>query len=369
MTQVQERPAVAVATQQAIADCDTHPTPKSMEKDVYPYLDKRMRDYLAEYGSIPLMGFTNGAQYPKGQPGAARRDAIPPDGNQAGSDLDFMRKQHLDPNNVKFAVMIPLGTYQSLQNVDVSAALCSAINQWQVAEWTSQEKRMRGTILLPYQDAAASVAEIKRWADDKRFVQVGMLSRTPTLLGNRQYWPIYAAAEEAGLPVAVHAFGHSGWPITGGGWPSYYIEDMMAHAQSCQSVLASMVLEGVFEKFPRLKLVLVEGGVGWLPSLTWRLDSIWEKSRLELPHLPLRPSDYIRRNVWLTSQPIEEPTKRQQMLDVLDWIGWDRVLYASDYPHWDFDDPAQVLRVPLSNAQRQSFFIDNARHVYGIADE
>jgi hypothetical protein len=367
--ELQSQPKVAVTTKQAIADCDMHPTPKSMEKDVYPYLESRWREHLRSYGNLPLMGSSSGVQYPKGQPGAARRDAIPPDGGLAGSDLDFMRRQHLDPNNVKFGLMIPLGSAQSLQNTDLSVALCSAMNRWQIAEWASKEPRIRGSILVPYQDPAASVAEIERWAGDRSFAQIAMLSRTQLPLGNRYYWPIYAAAEAAGLPVGIHAFGHSGWPITGGGWASYYIEDMMAHAQSCQSVVASLVLEGVFERFPKLKVVLIEGGVGWMPALTWRLDSIWAKSRAELPHVPRPPSDYIRRNIWLTSQPIEEPAKREQMVDIIDWIGWDKVLYASDYPHWDFDDPEQVLPVRLSKEQRQGFFIDNARRLYGIDDE
>src|SRR5206468_4077992 len=80
----------------------------------------------------------------------------------------------------------------------------------------------------------------------------------------RRYWPIFAAAQEAGLPVAIHAFGYGGYPITAGGWPSYYIEEMVGHAQACQAVLSSLVLEGVLERFPRLKIVLVEAGFAWL---------------------------------------------------------------------------------------------------------
>jgi predicted TIM-barrel fold metal-dependent hydrolase len=367
--ELKPRPVAAAAVQQALADCDLHPTPKSQEKEVFPFLEKRWQDHLKTYGALPRVGFATESQYPKAQPNAGRRDAFPPGGGSQGSDLAFMARQHLDPNNVKFGVLIPLGPAQSAQNIDLGIALCSAMNQWQLAEWTSKDKRLRGSILIPYQDAKASVAEIERHADNRSFCQVGMLSRTPEPMGHRHYWPIYAAAEAADLPIGVHAFGHSGWPITGGGWASYYIEDMMSHAQSCQAGIASMVLEGVFEKFPRLKLVLVEGGLAWLPSLAWRLDAIWEKARSELPHVPRPPSEYIRENIWLTSQPIEEPTNRQQIVDVMDWIGWDRVLYASDYPHWDFDDPAQVLPVKLTKEQRQNFFIDNARRVYGFTDE
>ena len=94
-----------------------------------------------------------------------------------------------------------------------------------------------------------------------------LLSRTAEPLGQRRYWPIYEAAAEADLPVGIHAFGNGGWPDTAGGWPSYYIEEMVGHAQCQQAVLTSLILEGVFERFPTLKVVLVEGGFAWAAAL------------------------------------------------------------------------------------------------------
>ena len=126
-----------------------------------------------------------------------------------------------------------------------------------------------------------------------------------------------------------------------------------------------VVLEGVFERFPALKLVLIEAGFAWLPSLCWRLDKLFLRMRAELPHLKRLPSEYIREHVWLTSQPMEEPADRAQALDAIEWIGWDRLLFATDYPHWDYDDPAMALPGGVSEARRRGFFMDNARAVYG----
>jgi len=120
----------------------------------------------------------------------------------------------------------------------------------------------------------------------------------------------------------------------------------------------------VFERFPTLKLVLIESGFGWLPSLAWRLDKIWTRLRQETPHLRRLPSEYIRDHVWLTTQPMEEPAQTRHLLDTIEWIGWDRLLFATDYPHWDFDDPAQALPIKLTDAQRQAVFLDNAKAVY-----
>ena len=174
-------------------------------------------------------------------------------------------------------------------------------------------------------------------------------------------------AQEAGLPVGVHAFGYGGYPVTGGGWPSFYIEEMVGHAQCCQALLTSMVVEGVFERFPRLRMVLIEAGFAWLPALAWRLDKHWSRLREEVPHLTRAPSETIREHVWLTTQPMEEPEKRRHLSEVIDWIGIDRLLFATDYPHWDFDDPEWSLPVRLEASARSALFLDNARALYGVA--
>src|SRR6202043_4050271 len=88
--------------------------------------------------------------------------------------------------------------------------------------------------------------------------EVLLRPRTSEPLGQRRYWPIYQAAVEANLPIGIHAFGYGGSALTSGGWPSYYIEEMVGHAQCQQAVLTSLIFEGVFERFPTLKVVLVE---------------------------------------------------------------------------------------------------------------
>jgi uncharacterized protein len=251
-------------------------------------------------------------------------------------------------------------------NPELCAALCAATNEWQVAEWTSKDSRLKASVVVPYESADVSAAEIRKWAGHKDFVQVLVLSRTGEPLGNRRYWPIYQAAAEAGLPVAVHAFGYGGGPITSTGWPSHYVEEMASHAQSSMAGLASLVIEGVFERFPKLKVAMVEAGFAWAPAFAWRLDKTWKALRAETPHLKRLPSEYLREHVWWTTQPMEEPEPRSHVLDTIGWMGWDRLLFATDYPHWDFDDPAQALPLPISEDQRRLFFRENAFALYGI---
>ncbi len=141
--------------------------------------------------------------------------------------------------------------------------------------------------------------------------------------------------------------------MTNSGWPSFYIEEMTEHAASCQAMVTSLIVEGVFEQFPSLKIVLIEAGFAWLPALGWRLDKHWKRLRDEVPHLKRAPSEYLREHFWVSTQPMEETEKPEHLLDVMDWIGWDKILFASDYPHWDFDDPVLALPPSLDETRRR----------------
>ena len=128
-----------------------------------------------------------------------------------------------------------------------------------------------------------------------------------------------------------------------------------------QNTLTSLVFEGVFERFPKLKVVMIEGGFAWAPALCARMDKHWQHMRAETPHLKRPPSEYVREHVWFTTQPMEEPEKPEHLADIVEWLGWDRLMYSSDYPHWDFDDPRQTFKFRLTEEQKAKLFRDNAK--------
>jgi uncharacterized protein len=348
-----------------IVDCDIHP--KNSLEDLRPYLSNRWWDHLQTYGLRPRHGFAKGYPFPKITPIAARRDAWPPSGGGPGSDLSFMQEQHLDRYGIDFGVLNPLSpSGQGDQNADLSAALAFATNESQLERWTRRDRRLRASVVVPYEDADASRSEIRRRAGDRSFAQVLMLSRASEALGRKRYWPIYEAAVEAGLPVGIHAFGYSGWAMTNGGWPSFYIEEVSEHATSAQAVVTSMIMEGVFERYRDLKIVMIECGFGWLPALGWRLDKHWKRLRDEVPHLTRAPSEYLREHVYVTTQPMEEAEDTTHVLDAMRWIGFDRILFASDYPHWDFDDPVMAIPPSLTEEQRRMMFAGNAKALFRL---
>ncbi|MCC6179669.1 MAG: amidohydrolase [Chloroflexi bacterium] len=345
----------------AIVDCDFHNEIDSV-KDLYPYLARRWRDHIDTFG---LMG-PDGAFYPRFMD--HREDAKPPSGRRSGSEVAFSRQDYLDPYNVAHAMCIPLTPAAHQSNLELGAALASAVNDWQISEWLDPEPRLRASLVLAVEEPAAAVREVERVAHDKRFVQIQFPGRTQEPMGRRKYWPIYEAAAKHGLHIMSHAFGSYGFPITGAGWPSFYVEEHVGPAQAVQANIISMVTEGVFEQFPTLKFVSVENGFGWFGSLMWRLDDAWSLLKGEVPHLKRAPSEYIREHVYLTTQPVEEPHKPEYFLQMLEQYGnaADHILFASDYPHWDSDDPDFALPNIVPDEIKHAIHSQNARKLYNL---
>jgi len=334
----------------------------------------RRGDDIAKH--LPRFWREVGLNLPGGRPwgnphGVNRRDAQPEDG-QAGSDPNFMAEHHLDKFGIDYAVLQP-GQALGLcvhPNLDFAAAYATALNTWQAEVWWEADPRYLGAIVVAPQYPAAAVEEIKRWADHPKVVEVYMASATRTPLGEKTYWPIYEAACEAGLPVAVHP-GQEGVGIAGqsmAGWPSTYIEWHTGLSQNYMAQVASLVLQGVFEQFPTMKFIAVEGGFGWLPHLMWRMDKNWKALRFTVPWVKRPPSEYIIEHIRLTTQPIEEPEKDDHLRAIFEMIHADKTLmFSSDYPHWDNDNPAKSLP-RLDEALRDRILWQNAAELFGLLD-
>ncbi len=349
---------MAARERYSVIDCDIHNAvpPGGLS----PHLSARWLDHHKRYG---LRGRIGG-YYPRALRNAARHDAWPESGLPPGSDLDFMRSQLLDAWGIEYGVLNPLLPVGEQLNLEYGAALARAVNDWQVAAWVEPERRLRASIVVPYEDGDLAAAEIHRCGGNPAFVQVLLLARTKDPLGNRKYWKIYEAACEYGLPIGIHFGGVSG-PITGAGWPSYYIEDHGGMPQAFHTQVISYVCEGVFDRFPALKIVMIEGGFAWVPPLIWRLDATWERLRCEVPGLARRPSEYIRDHFWFSTQPMEEPPKREYFAQLLDQMAMDdRLMFATDYPHWDFDSPDRALPSFLAPDLRRRILSENARALY-----
>lgn len=348
----------------SLIDTDVHQAVRS-SKDLLPYMPEVFRSRGIN------MGGGTGLHTPVG---VMRRDAVPKGGGPAGSCPDTMREQLLDAYGVDYAILTGSGILGcgTLPDYDYAAALARAHNDWVIDHWLPADPRFYAAIVVAPQDPEQAAAEIRRLGEHPRFVEVLMTSATRIPYGQRFYHPIYAAAEEMGLPVAIHP-GKEGTgianPPTGAGYPSTYLEWHTNLSANYMAQVTSLVCEGVFEKFPNLKFVCVEGGLSWIPHLMWRLDKNWKALRSLVPWLKRLPSEYIIDHVRFTTQPIEEPEKPEHLVEIFEMMHADKiVMYSSDYPHWDFDSPTAGLP-KLPEPMRSNIMWRNAQQLYGLPDK
>jgi uncharacterized protein len=346
-----------------VIDCDVHQNLTSIH-DLLPYLPEVYREHVL-HGGYAGIDFP---QYPWTHPeGFWRRDAFPENG-PPGSDYELMRRQLLDEYEIDYAVLTgeDILTASAMSSPHFAAAVCRAYNDWLIETWLVRDPRLKGSIAVATQDPAGAAAEIRRVGEHPDIVQVLLPSGARVGYGHPQFHPIYEAASELGLVIGIHV-GADGCgtmgPPSATGWPIYYIEYHTLFSCAMMSHLTSLVCHGVFERFPDLRVTLIEGGVCWLPGLLWRLDGNYKALRMEVPWVKRLPSEYVRDHVRLTTQPLERPESTKELRAVLDVIGVEMLLFATDYPHWDFDNP---LFLAVKTGWKEPIMDTNARTWYRL---
>jgi predicted TIM-barrel fold metal-dependent hydrolase len=355
--------AVAGRKSIGVIDCDIHHNIPNIQA-IFPYLPKKYREQIEIWGPLHGGFGLNGGLHGR------RYDSFPKEGQQPGSDLEFMIKQHFEEYNVKYGILT--GEFVGAAMVSdpyYAAALCSAYNDYTIEHWLEKDSRLRGSINIPYHDIAASVKEIERVGSHPQMVQAYVQGGAAHPYGQRNYHPIYEACLKHNLHFAIHVGGEGAGrnaTTTGAGYPSYYIEGRAARPQVFMAHMASFIFEGVFELFPQLKVLFIEAGVFWIAPYFWRLDQDWRALRPQTPWVEKKPSEYLQSNMYYGSQPLEEvPNKALFDLMMEASFASDRMLFCSDYPHWDFDSP-KLTFPKMDKTMSDNIFYNNAAKLYGL---
>jgi predicted TIM-barrel fold metal-dependent hydrolase len=349
-------------------DCDVHQNYKDI-KELRDWIDPAFRQYVDEAG---FSGFKL-PTYPWNHPsGFYRNDAFPTSGGLPGTDYEKMREQLLDPYDNEYAILNgeDILLVSAMAHPQLAAALATAYNRWLIDVWLARDDRFKGSIVVATQDTDRAARDIREFGSHDDVVQVLLPGGARAAYGNKQYLPIFDAAVEMGLTVGIHPSGEGmgmNEPATATGNPTYYAEWHTLLSTVAMSHLVSLVTHAVFERLPGLRVVLLEAGVAWLPSLLWRLDDNWKELRAEVPWVKRLPSETVREQVRIGTQPLEQPAnlrKLHQVLESFDGLA-DMLMFASDYPHWDFDNPPQLMR-RFPKEWRKRIHGENARQVYGL---
>jgi uncharacterized protein len=339
-------------------DCDVHPNVPGM-RALVPFLEDFWRDSVEGRGIDSLESIS----YPPNAPISARSD-FRRAGRRAATIIGDLQAHVFDRWGASLAICNCLYGVQLVLNEDMARAFTRALNDWIVKEWLDRDPRLRASIVVSLQNVEFAVDEIERCARNPRFVQVLVLAMGEVPLGRRHFWPIYAAAERHRLPIGIHAGSAYRHPVTSLGWPTYYVEDYAAQAQGFQSQVTSLICEGVLAKHPGLKVVLIESGVTWVPAFLWRMSKFWRGLRTEIPWIDRSPLEIFRDHFRLTVQPFDAPDSPEVVRRIFDHLGSDELLlFASDYPHWQFDgDNFLPAGIPADLARK--IMVENPHATY-----
>ena len=288
-------------------------------------------------------------------------------GNWAGDGKSWT--EALDAGGMAMAVLYPtLGLFLPfLRDAEWAVALARAYNTMLYKDLTSQSPRLRGVALLPLQDPAASARELERCVSELGFVG-GMLSADSYyLLGHERFDPIYATAQRLRVPITVHAAGTDMNAVGHEPFPKFIQAHTVSHAFAQLRQITSMMFEAVPVRFPDLALAYLEAGCGWIPYFLQRMDEEYEKrGHVEAKRLTASPTEIVRSHAIYFSCEADEPLLPQAIA----YVGADRIMYASDFPHWDHSYPKSVKeladRPDVSDEDKRKVLATTARKFYKI---
>jgi predicted TIM-barrel fold metal-dependent hydrolase len=253
--------------------------------------------------------------------------------------------------------------------IEVVRAFNDAYIDYMLAEIADPDKGIYTMPLAAWQDPSGAAAMLERVAAHPAVAGV-CVSAVNWTIADERFYPLFEIAEHHALPIVFHS---SGAPlfVAGadpiGGSQRLIEGHMLSFLLANMLQLTTMIARGIPERFPRLKMVFQESGLFYVPMVMYRLDDYFLKRRSEAPWLKDLPSEYIKRFCYFGTQPLEAPRNNRHLQSVMEMIGIDRLVFASDYPHWDYDDPIAVLKLGfLSDEERTAIFSGNAMTVFNF---
>ena len=275
------------------------------------------------------------------------------------------RLRDMDREGIEVSVLFPTSAFGITQSPekDYAAAFCRGYNDW-IAGVCKESPRLKGIGLVPFQDVPAALTEVNR-----AITKLGLAGITIASFGLKDhlgapiFWPIYEELERLNTPLLVHNSRQG--PAGEIRFDTFLFAHTVARPFETMIDCAALMYGGVAEKFLKLRIAFLECGCGWVPYWMDRMDEEWEKRQCEAPLLKAKPSEYITHGNWFFAAEPEEST----LPYVMDRIGDKKIIFASDYPHWDGMFPYVVStireRKDISEESKQKFLGENARRLYG----
>lgn len=345
-----------------VIDADGHV--RERDEDLLPYLEGRYAAMMHDptHSFFPAVSSSSNALR---DPALHARASVDVDGEKWVPVLDEL--------GIEQSVLYPTSAlaHGELRDPEWACAVARAYNKWVYDNYCRVTPRLKGVALLPMQDVTAAAAELRFAVQELGFVG-GFLCAGNSLnkaYGHPDFDPVWAEAERLDVPLALHA--HTGETH----WLSLHLYDTrsnkihaVAHPLKNLVQLTSIIMDAVFERFPRARVACLESGSGWVAWLMDRLDYEHHRSQRSKRsvHLQRPPSEYIREHVYASFDPSEF-----LLGSTIQRLGAERLIWASDYPHdapaWIRSDLDELFeRADLSEDTKRLIFAENAARLYGL---
>lgn len=353
----QQSGSVSTLADTRIVDTDVHlsiPT-EALE----PYLDEPYRGHMSNstYNPLPSSGWDR-----------SMGGKVNPERINSVKDVDpLIEDFHVDSPILNATSLLP-----RLPQSDLAENLMYAYNDVLLDEFLDKNEDCYGLATVATQKPDAAAEELDRLGNEDQIVGAYICTTGPDYpLGHPRYDAIYQAAEDNDLAIAYHGSGGAfmfDFPLQNRQFEEFLEVHTLSHLWSQMMTLTSILTNGVPEKFPGLDFVFLEAGYAWVPLMMMRLNKEFSIRRSEAPLLEKSPEEYIR-DFYFGSQPIGEPNNPRDLRKIIDIIGAESLMFATDYPHWDFDHPEGLdkhMRAHFSDEEREMILHGNAESAFDL---
>ncbi len=332
------------------------------------YLEPPYRERAPKIEQVPngqLLFLLEGKRHhrkPDESPFRPKQDGSPVNEHRDLATDPRGRLKDMDRDRIERGLLFPsAGLYlPSVEDPDYAVALCRAYNNWLYDYCGADRTRLMGVAVIPVQDVKAAVEETRRAIVELKFKAV-FVRPNPVkgrALDDAYYDPLYKIIQELGVPLMVHEGSGAYLPTAGvdrfaGQW---FFTHTISHPFEQMLASLALICKGTLERHPDLQVVFLESGAGWLPYWLWRMDEHYEILPFQVPWLKMKPSEYFRRQCYTSFEPDET-----RLGEVIESVGAERVLFASDYPHWD----AKLSGSPQSVMDRPDLTGETQRKIMG----
>jgi len=277
-------------------------------------------------------------------------------------------KRAMECMGIDYSVLFPtpLLNVGVLPEIDVQSNIMWAYARWLTEQIMPAEPSIKTMICLPFNDPDASLRMVKTFGDRPGVLGFVVGSTFHHPVHSKRFLPIYAEIEALGKPMAFHSAYNWHDRLT-----EQFNKFLSAHGigRTLYNIvhLTNWTINGIPERFPGLKAVWIESGVTFLPFLMQRLDAEYMMRTSEAPLLKKLPSEYMQ-EYFYTAQPLENTVHTDALAMTFDMIHAEtQLMYASDYPHWDFDVPSVIYDLPfLTEQARRNILGENALNLFGL---